>query len=86
MADFEPTTRDLADSLAVRKMCGRALRADRKPITRHTLIRWRERDFPAPLDTPYVTTCELWDRRAVRQWIRDHGDFTIPDRGGPQRL
>jgi hypothetical protein len=79
--------RDLADSLAVRKMCGRALRADRKPITRHTLIRWRSHGtFPRPLPTPYVTTCELWDRRAVRQWIRDHGDFTIPDRGGPQRL
>ena len=75
--------RDLADTAAVRKMCGRALRTDRKPITRHTLLRWREHEgFPAPLDTPQVAG-DLWDRRLVRQWIKDRGDFQIHGRGRP---
>lgn len=70
-------TRDLMDTLAVRKLCGRWLGHRNRsghfqPVTRHTLLRWRElHGFPQPLDTPHVSTCELWDRRAVRAWIKE---------------
>lgn len=61
--------RDLMSNLAVRKLLGRELRADKKPINRHTLLRWRVSEgFPAPLRTPYVER-ELWDKTAVSEWL-----------------
>jgi hypothetical protein len=65
--------RNLIDNEHTRRMLGRKFRADRKPITRHTLIAWRaSRGFPDPLDAPGVSL-ELWDRRAVRAWIAAQG-------------
>lgn len=68
--DREVWTRDLVDNLAVRKLLGRKLRTDRKPITRHTLLAWRakEADFPKPMNAPGVSV-ELWSRRDVRAWL-----------------
>lgn len=38
-------------------------------VTRHTLIAWRTRHgFPEPIRTLEVG--ELWDRRAVKRWLR----------------
>lgn len=62
-------SRDLMGVYAVRRMLGRALRPDKKPITRHTLLRWRDHEgFPAPLKAP-AAGCELWDRRVVKAWL-----------------
>lgn len=61
----------LVDTAEVRKIAGRSLSANRKPVTRHTLLTWRERHgFPAPLDAPKVSG-DLWDVREVRAWVRD---------------
>lgn len=65
-------TRDLMGVYAVRAMLGRALRDDHKPITRHTLLRWRDKyGFPEPLKTPHAGV-ELWDRRVVKAWLDAH--------------
>jgi hypothetical protein len=46
-----------------------------KPISRHTLIAWREGDFPKPIRTlegagPGGSDVELWDGREVRAWLK----------------
>ena len=67
--DQQVWSRDIMGVYATRLMLGRALRDDRKPITRHTLLDWRERQgFPEPLKAP-AAGVELWDRRVVRAWL-----------------
>jgi hypothetical protein len=70
--DRQVWARDLMGVYAVRRMLGRALREDRKPITRHTLLSWREKyGFPEPLNAPGAGV-ELWDRRIVKAWLVTH--------------
>lgn len=65
--------RDIIGNLAVRKLCGRAVREDKKAITRHTLISWRASfGFPAPLKTPQAGV-ELWSRPEVKAWLERNG-------------
>ena len=65
---------DIIGNIEVRTLAGRELE-QRKPITRATLIRWRDlHDFPEPFrvlkGTPHT---ELWDRREVVAWLRARG-------------
>lgn len=68
----------------VRELCGGArtapgpdkTRPKRAPITRHTLAAWQEtRGFPAPFKTlpgpGGKGEIGLWDRRAVKEWLRE---------------
>jgi predicted DNA-binding transcriptional regulator AlpA len=62
--------RDILSAADVRRLCG---------ITsqdRHTLIRWRaNRGFPPPfksLRQKRGQTFDLWDRREVRQWLKEN--------------
>jgi class 3 adenylate cyclase len=74
----EPRTiavRDILLTADVRRLCG--------GCSRSTLLRWREaRGFPEPVRAIRVgrgrkaQVVELWDRREVRQWLRDHPPFT----------
>lgn len=61
--------RDIMSNMQVRKYAG--------GIQRGTLIRWRElKGFPAPIRTvpgPGSSSVELWDRRQVRQWLKENG-------------
>lgn len=67
--DRQVWSRDLMGVYAVRRMLGRALRDDKKPITRHTLLRWRDREgFPDPLNAP-AAGVELWARPIVKAWL-----------------
>lgn len=55
--------RDILGNAEVRKLAG--------GITRHTLIRWREREgFPKPIRS--LESGELWDRRHVQAWLREN--------------
>jgi hypothetical protein len=64
--------RHLAGNEAVRRTCGWALNRKEKPVTRKTLIYWRERHgFPEPLDAPRAGV-ELWDIREVRAWAKQY--------------
>jgi hypothetical protein len=63
----------------VRKLAGHP----GKPITRWTLIHWRaKRGFPEPVRSIKVgrgrnaQTVDIYDRRDVRQWLRDHPPAT----------
>lgn len=86
-------SKQLIDNAGVRKMCGRALRTDGKPVTRLTLLRWRagggkmvtsvREPFPEPVEAPHVAG-DLWDRQAVKRWISAQ-TFTIDGLGGPRR-
>lgn len=71
--------RDLIGALDIRTMAsGRR----RTPISRHTLAAWRNTDsyppgeaFPEPIAVlagagPGGSAVELWDRRAVKAWLR----------------
>lgn len=61
--------RDILGNLETRRLAGRAL-GGRKPVTRATLIRWRETGgFPDPIRK--VAAGELWDRREVVAWLRE---------------
>jgi hypothetical protein len=61
----------LVDTAEVRRIAGRSLSPSRKPVTRQTLIVWRQRHgFPKPLKAPKVAG-ELWDVREVRLWVRE---------------
>jgi hypothetical protein len=46
-----------------------------KPLDRHTLIRWREREgFPPPIRVLRGTPrTELWSRPVVLAWLRETG-------------
>lgn len=67
-------TREIIDPLGIRRLAGN--------VTRTTLNRWRDRDdFPDPIPTSARST-ELFDRRAVRAWLRTNvgeraGDGTL---------
>lgn len=64
-------TKHLVDTPEVRRICGRAIHSNRKPVTRSTLLKWRARHgFPQPLPAPKVSG-ELWDVREVRKWLRE---------------
>lgn len=68
----EIPTRHIADGKAVRMTAGRYVGHPHKPVSRHTLIYWRERHgFPQPLDAPRCDA-ELWDIREVREWCREY--------------
>jgi predicted DNA-binding transcriptional regulator AlpA len=58
--------RDIIGNGQVRKLCG--------GVARGTLIRWRKHNgFPPPIRTipgPGSSSVELWDRRAVKAWLR----------------
>jgi hypothetical protein len=64
---------DIIGNAEVRRLAGRLLttsnrKTDNKPITRATLIAWREReDFPAPIRR--LDSGDVWDRREVRAWL-----------------
>jgi hypothetical protein len=67
--DQQIWARDLMSVYAVRRMLGRALREDRKPITRHTLLNWRNKEgFPDPVNAPSAGV-ELWSKPIVRAWL-----------------
>lgn len=56
---------EIVGNAAVRRMCS----TTKTPITRHTLIRWREtEEFPQPIRV--TDGVELWDAREVRDWLR----------------
>jgi predicted DNA-binding transcriptional regulator AlpA len=64
--------RSIVGNAEVREMCG--------GITRHTLIRWREReDFPKPVRRLPLSDVELWDARQVRAWYRARLDRLAGD-------
>lgn len=66
----------LVDTAEVRRIAGRAVHGNRKPVTRHTLLNWRDRHgFPDPLPAPKVHG-ELWDVREVRRWLRERREET----------
>ena len=70
--DIHP--RDIVGNAAVRTIAAYYLK-QHKPVTRPTLLRWRQlRDFPAPLDCPRAGT-ELWDAREVRAWCKAHAEY-----------
>jgi predicted DNA-binding transcriptional regulator AlpA len=53
------------------------------PVTRNSLIKWREkRGFPQPLDTPRAGV-ELWDAREVRAWCEKHAEWRRQQDQGP---
>jgi predicted DNA-binding transcriptional regulator AlpA len=62
--------RDIIGNGQVRRLCA----TGSKPISRGTLIRWRAHNgFPPPIRTipgPGSSSVELWDRRAVKAWLR----------------
>lgn len=61
---------EIITTTTVRKMVS----ATKTPVTRHTLIRWRDPDlspyprFPQPVRV--VDGVELWDAREIRAWIK----------------
>lgn len=62
---------EIVTTAVVRKMLGHG----RKPVTRHTLLRWRSPDtnpYGRPFPEPFriVDGVELWDAREIRAWIR----------------
>lgn len=63
---------DIIGALEIRNMAsGRR----QTPISRHTLAAWRTGDFPQPIRVldgagPGGSPVELWDRRAVKAWLR----------------
>jgi len=63
---------DIIGALDIRKMAsGRR----RTPISRHTLAAWRADTFPEPIAVlegagPGGSSVELWDRRAVKDWLK----------------
>lgn len=60
--------RDIIGNLQVRRLAGRQL-GQRKPVTRTTLIRWRDKErFPGPV-RKFPDGTEIWDRRQVRHWL-----------------
>jgi hypothetical protein len=59
--DVAVPARHIVGNAAVRRMCG--------GITRHTLIQWRGKDFPAPIPARRAGV-DLWDAREVRAWYR----------------
>jgi len=64
--------RDIVGNAAVRKIAGYYLGHEWRPVTRPTLLKWREqRGFPAPLPCERAGT-ELWDAREVREWCKAH--------------
>lgn len=70
--------RDIIGNHEVRALIGRKLAGENRgsqPITRHTLIRLREKEgFPEPIRVLKGTPrTDLWDRQAVLRWLRDTG-------------
>ena len=71
--------RDIVGNAAVRKIAGYYLGHEWRPVTRPTLLKWREqRGFPDPLPCeragvgPGGQPIELWDAREVREWCKAH--------------
>lgn len=63
---------DIIGNYETRKLAG----AGSKPVTRHTLLRWRElHGFPEPIRI--LRSGELWDRRAVRAWLAEWSTRSI---------
>lgn len=67
---------DILSTADVRRLCGKP----GPPIDRHTLINWRaKRGFPEPMRVirqPKGQALELWDRRDVRQWLKENPPVT----------
>ena len=70
--DIHPN--DIVGTVAVRKIAARYLGHEWRPVTRPTLIKWRQhRGFPEPLPCPRAGV-ELWDAREVREWCKAHAE------------
>lgn len=65
------TPEDLMDAAAVRRHCG--------GISRPTMLKWRQKGFPAPLSAPHVAA-ELWHRGDVDEWWRAYKRATRGDK------
>lgn len=62
---------DLLSNESARQLCAHYL-GQEVPVTRATLIRWRQaRGFPAPLPCSRAGV-ELWDARQVRAWVQEY--------------
>jgi predicted DNA-binding transcriptional regulator AlpA len=59
--------RETLTAQEVRKLCGWK--------DRHSLLYWRQRDFPPPVLTyqAWGRPLELWSRSDVEEWIEDRG-------------
>ena len=68
--DIHP--RDIVGNAAVRTIAAYYLGHEWRPVTRPTLLKWREsRGFPEPLPCSRAGV-ELWDAREVRAWCKAH--------------
>jgi hypothetical protein len=65
---------DILGNHEVRALVGRKTGRP-KPLDRHTLIRWRDREgFPPPIRVLRGTPrTELWSRPVVLAWLRETG-------------
>jgi hypothetical protein len=65
---------DIVGNAEVRRLAGRLIttanrKTDDRPISRATLLAWREKeDFPAPIRR--LDSGDVWDRHEVREWLK----------------